>query len=330
VREENVTNRCILAATDGEPGSIGALRCARDVAERLGLPLEVISVCEPTSTYGYESADLVAGVMREMSEASRNIRRRRVMALLARAGVACRPLVTIEVGSPAAVIGRAAQQREALMIVAGLGSHSTLDRMLADETSLRLMQSARIPILSVPPEYAGLPERALAAIDFTSYSIDAARTTLSLLPAGGELHLVHVAADHGHHGLGTWRHPELGDALRQEARSRLDALADDLSRVAGITVSAHLLEGRPAHAVLRFATALGVDLLAAGTNGYGLVGRLLMGSVATQLVRRSSYLTLVAPPRGFSPGADHTVPDLRRDRASVVREALSAVSGDAL
>ena len=79
-------NQCIMAATDGEPGSLGALHCGRDVAEHLGLPLEVVSACEPSSAYGYEAPDLVAGVMREMAEACRNIRQKAVLGQLAQVG----------------------------------------------------------------------------------------------------------------------------------------------------------------------------------------------------------------------------------------------------
>lgn len=323
-------NECIMAATDGEPGSLGALHCGRDVAAHFGLPLEVSSACEPSSAYGYEAPDLVAGVMTEMAEACRNIRQRVVLSQLAQAGIASRPFISVEIGSPAPVVARTAARRGAAMIVVGRGRHSAIDRLLADETALRLMQTARVPVLSVPDNYVGLPKRALAAIDFTSYSIDAARSAIALLTPGSELHLVHVSTDHGHHGLGTWRHSDFGAAVQQETRARLEATAEEIARTApGITVSPHLLEGRPVQAVLRLAETIDVDLIAAGTNGYGFLGRLLMGSVATQLVRRSRFLTLIAPPRGVTPAADHSIPDLRRDRASVVREALSAVSGHA-
>src|SRR5690606_41881233 len=48
--------------------------------------------------------------------------------------------------------------------------------------------------ISVPAEYGELPSKALAAIDFTSYSLDAARTAATFLEPGGQLHLVHAIA----------------------------------------------------------------------------------------------------------------------------------------
>lgn len=323
-------NRCIMAASDGGPGSLPAISCARDVAERFGLPLEVVSACEPDSVYGYEAPDLVAGVLQEMEGACVNIRRRALFAQLARAGVSCGPLLTIEVGATAPVVARAAGRRGAALVVVGRGRGSALDRLLAEETALRLMQASRVPVLSVPEPYIGLPTGALAAIDFTSYSIDAARSALALLRPGGELHLVHVWADPGHHGLGTWRHSDLASAVQEETQARLDAVAHELSHaVRGVTISTHLVGGRPVQVLLKLAEVLGVEMIAAGTNGYGFLGRLLMGSVATQLVRRSKYMTLVAPPRGLTPASDQWTPEAKRDRTSVVREAMAAVSSRA-
>lgn len=317
-------NRCVMAATDGEPQALGALRCARDLGDRLGLPLEVISVCEPTSAFGYGSVDLVPGVIDEMADAARNIRRSAVNAQLLAAGVVCQPLVDTEIGPPAPTIARAATRRGACMIVVGRGNHGRLDRVLSDETALRLMQASHLPVLSVPETYRDLPVRCLAAIDFTSYSLDAARNAVTLVAPGGELHLVHVASEQSAGELLTWRETEWMQAMRRDVEGRLDAAVSQITDLApDITVTAHLVSGRPVKEILRLAETLEVDMLAAGTNGYGFLGRLLMGSVATQLVRRSRYMTLIAPPRGIVPGVDHSISDILRGRTSMAREAFA-------
>ena len=58
-------------------------------------------MCEPASVFGYESVDLVAGVLSEMAEAARSIRRTEVAELLAVAGVDCQPLIHVEIGGAA-------------------------------------------------------------------------------------------------------------------------------------------------------------------------------------------------------------------------------------
>src|SRR5690606_18403613 len=88
--------------------------------------------------------------------------------------------------------------------------------------------------------------------------------------------------------------------MMDEAGGRLELLAERIREAhPQIRVEAHLLdEGRPVPALLKLAAELEVEMVATGTNGYGFLGRLLLGSVATQLVRRTRCVTLVAPPRG--------------------------------
>lgn len=323
--------RCVLVATDGGAPSEGALRGGRDLAERLGLSLEVVSVCEPSAVFGYEAVDLVGGVLREMADAARSIRRKRVADLTATAGVACRPLIHVEVGAPAASIAHCAAERGARVVVVGRGSHAAVDRMLGDETALRLMQAAHVPVLSVPADYRELPHRAIAAVDFTSYSLDAARSAAALLRPGAELHLVHATADQSSIDLRSWRETEWLRAMRAETGGKLEQLVADLSQAhPEVRVRAHLVDGRgPVQAVLRLAEDLEADLLAAGTNGYGFLGRLLMGSVATQLVRRARCMTLIAPPRGVVPARDPWLPAMRRSGAAQSSDVLTGVSAGA-
>lgn len=322
-------DRCILVATDGQPQSMGALRCGRDLALKLRLPLEVVSVCEPTAVFGYEAADLVAGVMQEMATAASNIRRGQVLAQLAAAGVDGDPPIRIEIGAAAATIGRVAFETGARSIVIGRGRHTTVERMIGDDTGLRLMQSAQVPVVSAPVEYGELPTRVLAAVDFTSYSLDAAQSAATLLPIGAELHVVYVSADHFSVDLRSWREEEWMRAMSEETAGKLDAVVAKLSRAhPGLIIRAHVVEGRPVQAILRLAEDLEVDMLAAGTSGYGFLGRLLMGSVATQLVRRARCMTLVAAPRGVVPAADHWVPDTRRSRVALAGVGVVVSRGD--
>src|SRR5690606_37459347 len=127
--------------------------------------------------------------------------------------------------------------------------------------------------------------------------------------------------------LRSWRETEWMRAMRQEVEGRLQGFVDELTRAApGVQVTAHLADGRPVQSVLRLAEDLDVDMLAAGTYGYGFLGRRLMGSVATQLVRRARCVTLIAPPRGIVPASDHSLPDVVRNRTSLAQGALVAAS----
>src|SRR5262249_9075776 len=62
-----------------------------------------------------------------------------------------------------------------------------------------------------------------------------------------------------------------------------------------INVETVTLHGDPANEVLHWATRIGADLIAAGSHGYGFFSRLLLGSVATKLLRRASCAVLGVP-----------------------------------
>jgi hypothetical protein len=72
------------------------------------------------------------------------------------------------------------------------------------------------------------------------------------------------------------------------------------------------LRGEPAKELLRHAEQVGADLVVSGTHGHGFLERMLIGSVATGLLRGARTALFVVPtPAGArrvrSPGAGHTM-----------------------
>ena len=59
--------------------------------------------------------------------------------------------------------------------------------------------------------------------------------------------------------------------------------------------------GRPAAEIVRFAREHEADLIVMGTHGYGSVKRLLLGSVADQVIRQAACPVLVVPHRSLRP-----------------------------
>jgi hypothetical protein len=57
------------------------------------------------------------------------------------------------------------------------------------------------------------------------------------------------------------------------------------------------LDGEPAHELMAFAAEFKADLVAAGAHGRSVLGRLVLGSVSSKLVRTAHCWVLVAPPR---------------------------------
>jgi nucleotide-binding universal stress UspA family protein len=287
----------IIVATDGEPAALGALRVGRALAARHRASVEVVSVVPPfplpPRRVGGPEFIAVDGLDRAACNAARN----RVLAQLSGLGAECNAwATTVAIGPPAQTILRVARERNASLIVIGQGRHALADRWLGTETALRVIRLSHVPVLVVPANAEMLPERGVAAVDFSDFSRDAARVALTLLRPDGVLRLVHVF----------WRPSEeipwVGghdwvETLKAESRRELDEMTRALGAEDERRVQAELREGDPAGEVLRLAAELDAGLIAAGSHGAGFLGRVLIGSVPKRLVRAANCMVLVAPLR---------------------------------
>jgi len=84
------------------------------------------------------------------------------------------------------------------------------------------------------------------------------------------------------------------EILRREAQEQLDRLQ---APQADVRAERRLVEGDPATEVLHVAQEIGANLIVMGTHGRTGLGRLLMGSVAEQVVRQAAcpVLTVKTP-----------------------------------
>jgi nucleotide-binding universal stress UspA family protein len=287
----------ILIATDGHAQSLGALRVGAALAARHGADAEVVAVVEPFPTIGTGGADIGAASWARVSQAAVDGLRSRVEEQLSSVGAEARDWpIHAMVGPPAPIIVRLAESRGADIIVVGLGRHDLADRWFGTEMALRVMRLAHVPVLAVPPDVEMLPAHAVAAMDFTDYSMDAARTAAAVLRPEGDLNLVHVVWE-GVHGMPRSGSVDWIDEYRGGVQRRLAALGGELLGPGSDRIHTHVLGGEPARELLRLADQIGADLIAAGSHGTGFIGRVLMGSVSTRLVRGATCSVLVAPPR---------------------------------
>jgi universal stress protein A len=103
------------------------------------------------------------------------------------------------------------------------------------------------------------------------------------------LHLLHVVAipQLGWAGdASTYSWSTLLADLEADARAELERqLPKSDPSTAGATVATAI--GVPVEQILEYATANHIDLIVMGTHGRGLVGHMLLGSVAERVVRRA-------------------------------------------
>lgn len=285
----------ILVATDGSSGSNGAVRLAQRLADRDGSRIDAVAVYTPapsarTGPSGCHSdsrpGEQEPGRMRTAAaERARNLGAPAVVASL-----------RVVSGPVPSSIVREAVAAESSIILVGIGGHELLDRWLGTETALRVAETAHVPVLAVPPGAGDVPVRALVGVDFSPFCEDAARTAAALLGPGGELHLVHAAAKPMVH-QGEW--VTTRTAFAEDAEREMAPLKAELEASYGVAVHLHALDGDPVPELLDLAARLPADLIAAGSHGRGFLGRLLLGSVSTGLLRRAACPVLLAPPRGL-------------------------------
>ena len=275
----------VIVATDGQAQSDGALVVGRMFAGSDDA-LRVVSVVRPVPIIP-ESGMIVS---KEIEISRRAEMMREVIVQMTRTWDA--PLdLEVEEGDPASVIARLAHQSNATMIVCGLGRHRVPDRVFGDETALRLIRLADVPVFAATEGLTHAPTRIVVACDFSETSLRAARMAIELASTSATIYLVHVAPrDHNRYEWDGW-----GKAYRQDALDALEKTKEQLRPAPDMGVQPVMLQGNVATEILAFAASVDADLIATGSHGYGFVARMLIGSVATRIIRLSTRSVLTVP-----------------------------------
>ncbi len=282
----------LVVATAGR-GAAAVIAAARFLSERLEATPMVIAVHDPVFAYVPEIG--MAPLLPELESEQREILREDVVeALRTAGGEATSWTVAVTIGPPAPTIAHIARERGARMIVMGIGRRAPLDRVFGAETTLRLIRLADQPVFAVVQDFSGPLRHAAVAMDFSAPSVRAAEEALALLGSeGGTLSLVHVRQT----SRRTRREDD--DDVREMYERRVADLFVRLRRMlaipSSVTVHEVVLEGDPAPELVGFVEREGADFVATGSSGMGFIDRLIIGSVATQILRRSEVSVLAVP-----------------------------------
>ncbi|MCU0635465.1 MAG: universal stress protein [Gemmatimonadaceae bacterium] len=282
----------ILVATDGLEPSDGAFYLASSLAAHRAAQVAVISVFEPVVAADIQFASipaLPAGWYAEQKEARLAQAREQLERTV---GASTQwPIVQIDGETAAAVLVEAAT-RSAQLVLVGRGKHGLIERVLGGETVLRLLRGGDVPVLAVDPAHRGLFRKAVIATDFSPQSIHAARTAMKVLAPTATIVLVNVRPRPVMSGAAYdgWRH-----MYEQTLPAAFDTIRSAIQPLSTMRVETLSLEGDPARAVVEFAEATGADLVVSATHGYGFMHRLVVGSVATELLRSAPCSFLCVP-----------------------------------
>jgi universal stress protein E len=302
VRRNPALHGPVLLATDGTGTSGAALVAARLVAERLGVPLEVVTVLEPQLISGPALGGVPAySYLPEVDDARKETRLADIRAYVARfsAGAAS-PAIHVRFGARAEEIAQVARERSATLVVVGAAPRQRMNHVVSGELAVRVLRASTVPVLAVPPAFATLPRNVVVAIDFSPASVRAAMAALLLVRDGGTLTLLHVLS------------PLLADAPLRDAQGRdpADTVQSLFGRVRtelrpfvpkDVTIETRMTIDLDGDGILNAVANDATDMVAIGTHGPRLLQRILVGSIASYVVHHAAQAVLAVPP---PPAAD--------------------------
>jgi nucleotide-binding universal stress UspA family protein len=263
---------------------------ARALALHTGAAVQVISALRPNAmpTYAFDAVPYPVVPTPELLEG----RAAMVQSQMNRLVPAAAPWpVTVRTGDPVREILDQAQTQDARLVVVGRGRHGLIERVLGGESVLRLLQLGETPVLAVERTLERLPRKVVIATDFSVFSQYAAQVALSLVAPDANVQLVHVAPTLSDSG------PVLRDFAKEyrlQAQASFTHMIERLARP-GMHFTSLLLDGNAAMRLVEHLTACEAELMVTATHGYGFLRRMVLGSVAAELVRSAPCSLLCVP-----------------------------------
>ncbi|HKD99705.1 MAG TPA: universal stress protein [Planctomycetota bacterium] len=210
----------------------------------------------------------------------------RTAAKRARVGIESRAVP----GSPAAVIVDAAD-RGAPDLVA-VGAHgSRLRRALLGSVAETVAREAKGPVLVARGE-PRTKAPIVVGIDLSAHSLGALKAAVALGESlGAPVHAVCVLPPFGRSRSRSGDE----DEPRRDAHARAGRALERCRAKTSRDVDVSIREGEPAKELLAAASALRAGLVVLARRGLSPIERLLLGSIATRVLRRSEISVLVVP-----------------------------------
>lgn len=180
-------------------------------------------------------------------------------------------------------------------------------------TALRVLQKATRPVLVVRKGLQVPPRRVLAAVDLSPLSGDILRCgfdRMAALTAGDPptMEALFVLSPAEREG---WQHFD-ADQVDRFAREELERFVHRHGGKLASRTRPRVRVGDARNEIVDEIHAMQADLLVVGTHGRGGFERFVLGSVATDVVRRTSTSVLVVPPEAAARAAVEAEQEARR------------------
>ena len=282
--------RKILVATDFSTRSDRAIRRACLLVRQFAADLAFVHVVDED-----QNPRLLAAEEREATTLLQEL----AQTLRERDGLQCS--VQVIRGTPSAGILKAAHELAVDLIVIGPHRRQPLSDVFVGTTAERTIRQAQCPVLMVNGFPTTTYRHILLPVDFSDNAAEAARQLKSLRLADGLPITVMHAFDAPStelivsSGATLERAAAALEAEQRQATAKLDTfLAEvDLTAVKRVLKP---VKSFPAGIITDCAKQEDVDLIVLGTRGHGGLKKMLLGSVAAEVLRISEQDVLMVPP----------------------------------
>lgn len=201
-------------------------------------------------------------------------------------------------------LASAASDVDADLLVMGVHQRRGAKRLFLGSTVAPTLHAAIVPVLAVSrvdevAERTQIPtiSQVLVATDLSNLSGGAVPYAYSLVERGGVVHLLHVADRNDKHSVWDFslsKGKGLPLPVAAEIEAALRALVPDGADRRDIRTQVHVVEGgRVSTLILQHAGRLGVNAICVGSHGAGGLGKVLVGSVAQQVLEGATVPVFV-------------------------------------
>ena len=282
----------LIIALDPSKSPLDPLRLGGELARRLEVPVVLITV--------FVHHPLLSG--RE-TEAQREARAAAQGDLLELGrtldGVVVADAMVLASSSPARALHERSTDPATVMVVVGSTTRGAIRRVLPGNIAHELLSGAACPVAIAPHGYAEEEARPLATVGVAFDGSTEARQALAgarelARRAGAALHVISVVEPlaFGSVPVSTMEPTaSAGQVLEDELRAVHEAAVGESREV--VETESVLARGEPADVLLEQSREL--DVLVAGSRGYGPLGAVLLGSTTRDLMHGAGCPVIIVP-----------------------------------
>jgi len=291
------TIRNIVVATDFSLGSDAAVSRAVLLAQAHGASLRLLHAFDVSAWHSLKG---IFDPQRFVTDPPPDVRMRQHLLELAeslstQSGLQVEARLTVG-DADAAIMAYATAHDTSLVVI---GSRADPDMAGLGSIASKIVRAPICPVLVVRSKESRHYDKVLCAVDMSEVSMRAATGAIALFPLARH-HLL-CAVDPALERalwtktLATDQTRMQGESMHAFALQQLEQLARKLTSQAEHEVTAEVVDGVPARAIVARASALPADCVAVGHHGQGARTERLLGSMAQHVLQHTLRDVLVVP-----------------------------------